>query len=319
MREYLNSLLEIDEEIENNKKEQYDEDSEQIKAEYEEYLSHREKSDTAKEAEKRNHIVAVFLTILFGIIGIHKFYLGKMGKGLLKTAMFGLSCIFIFLGKNSYYLYNDTTLIAVGTVTAIVTIIWWWYDIYSVCYNRVFDINDRSLKGQSHRNNILLSYFTIIFGLLGIHAIYVNKGKQGAAKVIMLGTSVSLYLWGDYLKDGNFMGESSLGEILFIAGVVLFSFILLWWILDIYFVLNDEYISPKFAIVEDKTRSQAVAILFAVFGGMFGLDRFYLGYRTLAILKLFTLGGLGISYILDVILIYLNVLKDSSGKEMELE
>jgi TM2 domain-containing membrane protein YozV len=319
MREYLNSLLEIDEEIEIKKKEQYSDDEENIKAEYDEYIFHKEKSESIKEAERRNHIVAVFLTVLFGIVGIHKFYIGKMGKGLLKTAIFGLSLTFIFLGKNSYYLYNDTTIIAIGVATAIAALIWWWYDIYTVCYNRVFDINDRRLKGQSHRNNILLSYFTIIFGVLGIHSIYVNKGKQGAFKVIMLITAVILYSWGKYLKESNFMGESSTGEVIFIIAIVLFSFIVLWWMLDIYFVLNEEYISNKFAIVEDETRSQAVAILFAVFGGMFGLDRFYLGYRTLGILKLFTLGGFGISYILDVILIYLNVLKDADGKEMELE
>lgn len=319
MREYLNSLLEIDEEIEIKKKEQYNDDFEKIKAEYEEYITHREKSESIKDAERRNHIVAVFLTVLFGIVGIHKFYIGKMGKGILKAAIFGLSLTFIFLGRKSYYLYNDTTLIAIGTAAAIAGIAWWWYDIYAVCYNRIFDINDRRLKGQSHRNNILLSYFTIIFGLLGIHAIYINKGKQGAVKVIMFITATTLYLWSEYLKYSNFMGESSTGEMIFVASIVLFSFVILWWMLDVYFVLSDEYISDKFAIVEDKTRSQAVAILFAVFGGMFGLDRFYLGYRTLGILKLFTLGGFGISYILDVILIYLNVLKDASGKEMELE
>lgn len=319
MREYLNSLFEIDEEIEINKNVQHEDDSEKIKSEYREYIAHREKTDSIKDAEKRNHIVAVFFTVLFGIVGVHKFYLGKIGKGLLKVAMFILAGIFIYFGKSSYYLYDDTSMVAVGTVIGIAAIGWWIFDIYAVCYNRVFDINDRSLKGQSHRNNILLSYFTIMFGIFGIHSVYINKGKQGLVKFILLVTATLLYFWGEYLRDGNFMGESSTGELFFIIAVVLFSFIVLWWIIDIYFVLNDEYISSKFAIVEDKTRSQSVAILFAVFGGIFGLDRFYLGYRTLGILKLFTLGGFGISFILDVILIYLNVLKDASGKEMELE
>ena len=319
MREYLNKLLEIDEEIEINKNVQHEDDSEKVKQEYQEYINHRKKSESLKDEEMRNHIVAVFLTVLFGIVGINKFYLGKMGKGLLKTAMFAAASLFLIIGKSSYYLYNDMSLIAIGGVIATASVAWWFFDIYAICYNRVFDINDRNLKGQTHRNNILLSYFTIIFGIFGLHAIYINKGKQGAAKFIMAVTAISLYLWGEYLRNGNFMGESSKGDMFFIISIVLFSFIVLWWVLDIYFVLTDEYESEKFAITEDKKRSQAVAILFAVFGGMFGLDRFYLGYRTLGILKLFTLGGLGISYILDVILIYLNVLKDASGKEMELE
>jgi len=106
---------------------------------------------------------------------------------------------------------------------------------------------------------------------------------------------------------------------LFITGIIIASFSLIWWAIDIYLVLNDEYESNKYAIMEDEIKSQSVAIMFSVFGGIFGLDRFYLGYRTMGILKMFTLGGLGISAILDFILIYLNVLKDAHGNEMELE
>ena len=59
-----------------------------------------------------------------------------------------------------------------------------------------------------------------------------------------------------------------------------------------------------------------VALLLSIFLGCLGVDRFYLGYIGLGILKLVTAGGFGIWWLIDVILIATNKLNDSEGREL---
>ena len=60
------------------------------------------------------------------------------------------------------------------------------------------------------------------------------------------------------------------------------------------------------------------ALLLAVFLGFLGIDRFYLGYSGLGILKLVTMGGCGIWSLIDTILIALNKLPDSTGRPLRI-
>mgnify|MGYP001576276088 FL=1 len=46
-----------------------------------------------------------------------------------------------------------------------------------------------------------------------------------------------------------------------------------------------------------------VALLLSIFVGSIGVDRFYMGYIGTGILKLITLGGFGLWWLIDLILI----------------
>jgi TM2 domain-containing membrane protein YozV len=60
-------------------------------------------------------------------------------------------------------------------------------------------------------------------------------------------------------------------------------------------------------------KSWLAALLFSIFLGYLAVDRFYLGYVGLGILKLITGGGLGIWWLIDLILIAANRIPDKNG------
>jgi len=60
-----------------------------------------------------------------------------------------------------------------------------------------------------------------------------------------------------------------------------------------------------------------VALLLSFFLGVIGVDRFYLGYTGLGIVKLITLGGCGIWGLIDLIRIAMNSLPDAQGNPLQ--
>ncbi len=74
--------------------------------------------------------------------------------------------------------------------------------------------------------------------------------------------------------------------------------------------------APTAVPAEAGEKSYLVAALLAWFLGFLGIDRFYLGYIGLGIIKLLTCGGCGIWQLIDFILILAGVMKDANGNEL---
>jgi len=70
------------------------------------------------------------------------------------------------------------------------------------------------------------------------------------------------------------------------------------------------------APVVDDSKDWLAALLLSIFLGQLGVDRFYLGYIGLGVLKLLTAGGCGIWWLVDVIMIATDSLKDANGRSL---
>ena len=63
-------------------------------------------------------------------------------------------------------------------------------------------------------------------------------------------------------------------------------------------------------------KQQSTTFLLSIFLGVYGIDRFYLGYTGLGIAKLLTCGGLGVWVMIDSILIGMGKMRDAEGNAL---
>jgi TM2 domain-containing membrane protein YozV len=69
-------------------------------------------------------------------------------------------------------------------------------------------------------------------------------------------------------------------------------------------------------VAKAKLRSGWLALVLSLLWGSIALDRFYLGYTGLGTVKLLTLGGCGVWWLLDVVRLLRGRLPDADGNAL---
>ena len=154
-------------------------------------------------------------------------------------------------------------------------------EVCAKCGARVVRVSDKDLS-----TTVLLSFF---LGLFGVDRFYLGYTGLGILKLLTLGGCGA------------------------------------WAIVDLVLIIlkklpdaqgNSLRVAQPIQPLGEKDWS--TVMLLSVFLGVLGVDRFYLGYTGLGIVKLITLGGCGIWKLVDIVLVALNKLPDAQGRALRM-
>jgi len=125
------------------------------------------------------------------------------------------------------------------------------------------------------------------------------------------------WLFGYWGVDRFYLGQIGLGLLKLFTG----GGFGLWAIIDVILIGAGSVRDKEGQLLArhhlgTPTREQSTAFLLSMFLGTFGVDRFYLGYMGLGVLKLITGGGCGVWALIDVVIIGMGHGKDVDGNTL---
>ncbi len=174
--------------------------------------------------------------------------------------------------------------------------------------------NEDDISSYTIRTTVLLA---VVGGVFGIHRLYVGRYRTGVAQAVLGGLTIV-----------------SGGVPIFLIPLVMWLALDIAWLLTREFhdrehrrlarMTHDEAVPAERRLFKRSARrnplaspcSRALTVVFAVLLGLFGAHRFYIGRTRSAFVMLFTLGGLGLWWLIDILRALLGDLTDAQGRRV---